>query len=429
MRRILSLWFCLLCSCVGTRTGNPTNADVPVGATLAKSSLPRETDPTLSGEESQTFAGDNHMFALDLYAELGKQPGNLFFSPYSIASALAMAYAGANGDTAAQMASTLHFSLPQPALHIAFNYADDVFALRQQQVAESQPGSMKGDGFQLNVVNQAWAATGFMFLDSYLDVLAENYGAGMFELDFGDFEGARGIINGWVSRHTAQRIPELLPTGSLSPNTMLVLTNAVYFKASWLEHFDPQQTTSERFHGESGDGDVSMMHWVGEARYASSNGYQAVARSFLSPSVVMLCVLPPEGQSTTDFDASQLTALLDALDSREVHLSLPKWKLDAAVMLKDALQNMGMRDAFDSSADFSAIIGRKGLSINQIYHSAFVSVDEQGVEAAAATAVSFADSGVTLAEPVTVSFDRPFIYLIYDEPTGQILFLGRASDL
>jgi serpin B len=242
-------------------------------------------------------------------------------------------------------------------------------------------------------------------------------------------DAARDIINGWVSDQTAQRIPELLPDDALSVETGLVLTNAVYFKGSWLEKLDPAQTMTESFHGESGDSDVSMMHSVGEALYATSNGYQMVARPFLSPSVMMLLVLPPDDQPTTAFDVSQFATLRDALSTYLVTLSLPKWQLDSARQLKvkAPLQDLGMQDAFDDArADFSGISTTR-LTISEIYHSAFVSVDEQGVEAAAATAVVSTKHSIPAS--VSLSFDRPFMFLVYDQPTGQILFFGRVTDL
>lgn len=429
MRTLVSMCLCLACGCVGTRTGNPSNPDVPLGATLAKSDLPRDDKPAVSADDAATFGRDNQAFALDLYAELGKQPGNLFFSPYSISTALAMAYAGAAGDTATEMANTLHFTLSQPTLHIAFNATDTALEQRQHQLVETDPAHPPtGDGFQLHLANQAWGRLGLHFLDTYLEVLATNYGAGMFTLDFSDPEAARGIINGWVSDQTEQRIPHLLPEHSLSQSTPLVLTNAVYFKASWLDDFDPQLTATATFHGETGDSDVSMMHYDGDAQYATVDGYQAVSRAFLSPSVQMLLVLPPEGASTSAFDASRLTAIRSALTPYYVNLSLPKWEFESANKLKGPLQNLGMTAAFDkASADFSGITGMRSLSIAEIYHNAFVTVDEHGAEAAAATAIVTQDAAAL--EQTAVTFDRPFIFMIYDEPTAQILFLGRVTDL
>lgn len=430
MRTLSVMCLCLACGCVGTRTGNPSNADVPVGATLAKSDKPRDAQPSLSFDDAATFGRDNQAFALDLYAELDKQqPGNLFFSPYSISTALAMAYAGAEGDTATEMASALHFTLSPPTLHIAFNATGSALEQRPHQLVHTDPATPPtGDGFQLHLENQAWARQGLGFADRYLDILATNYGAGVFTLDFSDPEAARTIINGWVSDRTEQRIPHLLPPDALGTNTQLVLTNAVYFKASWLDDFDPQLTASASFHGEQGDSDVSMMHYSGQAQYAMVGGYQAVARRFLSPSVQMLLILPPAGESTGTFNVARLTEIRAALMPYQVDLSLPKWEFESANTLKQPLRNLGMNAPFDEGADFSGITGMRGLSINQIYHNAFVTVDEHGAEAAAATAVVFADASGGL-DQATITFDRPFIFLIYDEPTAQILFLGRVTDI
>jgi serpin B len=204
--------------------------------------------------------------------------------------------------------------------------------------------------------------------------------------------------------------------------------DAVYFKASWLDDFDPQLTAAATFHGEHGDTQVSMMDYAGEAQYAMVGGYQAVARRFLSPSVQMLLILPPEGESTSTFNVARLTEIRTALMPYPVDLRLPKWEFESANALKQPLRKLGMNAPFDPGADFSGITGMGGISINEIYHNAFVTVDEHGAEAAAATAAVTADAAGGL-EQISATFDRPFIFLIYDEPTAQILFLGRVSDI
>jgi serpin B len=227
MRRLLGLWLCLACACTGTRTGN-LGKDAPPGVMVAQSSLSRDVHPSLADGNAQTFGSDNRAFALALYRELAKRPGNLFFSPYSVSTALAMTYAGARGDTETQMASALHFTLPQTDLHAAFNATDLALAKRKEQLIQSEGVTpTKGDGFQLRTVNQAWGQQGHAFSDAYLDVLATNYGAGMFLLDFSKAEAARMTINAWVADQTEQRIKDLLPESSISADTALVLTNAI----------------------------------------------------------------------------------------------------------------------------------------------------------------------------------------------------------
>jgi serpin B len=399
---------------------------------VARSSLSRDAHPSLADANAQTFSSDNRAFALALYRELAKRPGNLFFSPYSISTALAMTYAGAKGDTATQLASALHFTLPQSDLHAAFNATDLALAKRKDQLIQSEPGMpTKGDGFQLRVVNQAWGQQGHAFLDTYLDVLATNYGAGMFLLDFGKAEAARMTINAWVADQTEQRIKDLLPDGSITPDAALVLTNAIYFKASWLNEFEVSATTPGTFNSETGARSVEMMHAVTEATYAQVDGYQAVALPYVSPTVQMLVVLPAEGSfvdAQAKFDATLVDALVSNLAQAIVTLSLPKWTFDSENKLKAPLNQLGMKAAFEGGvADFSGMDGEpNSLYIEDVYHKAFVAVDEQGTEAAAATAVVV--SKHSLPQQVTISFDRPFMFLVYDTPTGQILFLGHLAD-
>jgi serpin B len=431
MRTLLGLWLCLACSCTGTRTGNPGHTgDIPAGVVLARSELSRDEHPALSSAQAQTFGSDNRAFALALYHALAQQPGNLFFSPYSISTALAMTYAGARGSTETEMASALHFTLPQAELHAAFNATDLTLAKRKDQlVSSSGPTPTKGDGFQLRNVNQAWGRKGYAFLDSYLDVLATNYGAGMFLLDFSKAEAARMTINQWVAEQTEQRIQDLLPADSIAADTALVLTNAIYFKASWLEAFEVSATTSATFSAEAAARTVDMMHADTKAAYALVDGYEAVALPYISQNVQMLLVLPPEGafaDATTKFDATLLDGLLAKLSQTSVTLSLPKWTFESQNKLKAPLNQLGMNAAFGAGADFSGMDGSRNLYIDEVYHKAFVAVDEQGTEAAAATAVVARE--LSIAPHVTVTFDRPFMFLVYDAPTGQILFVGHLAD-
>jgi serpin B len=433
MRRLFALFLCLACGCTGTRTGNPGhNGEVPAGVIVAQSELSRDEHPELSSAKAQTFGSDNRAFALAMYRELAKQSGNLFFSPYSISTALAMTYAGAKGTTATEIASALHFTLPQPELHAAFNATDLALAKRKDQLVPSSGSEpTTGDGFSLHVVNQAWGQKGYEFLDSYLDVLATNYGAGLFLLDYGKPEPARMTINDWVADQTEQRIEDLLPEGSIDSDTRLVLTNAIYFKASWFDEFEVSATKPATFTSEAGARNVEMMHAVTEMTYAKVDGYQAVLMPYISPDVRMLVVLPPEGtfaDVADKLDATLVDSLTSKLSRAIVTLSLPKWTFESENKLSAPLKVLGMNAAFAAGgADLSGMDGMPGhLYIDEVYHKAFVAVDEKGTEAAAATAV--VASATSLPPQVTVTFDRPFMFLVYDEPTGQILFLGHLTD-
>jgi serpin B len=340
--------------------------------------------------------------------------------------ALAMTYAGARGDTEREMASALRFGLPQASLHKAFNATD----LALQGRAQELPEAASGDGFALRVTNGDFLQKGRSFQDAYLDVLAQQYDAGLYLADFAaDPERERSAINTWVLDRTEQRIDELLPQGSIGSDVAFVLVNAIYFKASWFEKFDPKDTMPGTFHAPAGDVQVQMMHRSVE-QYVRGDGYQAVELSYISPAVRALFILPDEGQLAAleaKLERAWFDQLRQSLGRASVSLSLPRFRFDAEIQLRDALQALGMQRAFAAgAADFSGMSGSPGdLYIDQVYHKAFVAVDEEGTEAAAATAVVGRD--VSLTVPVVLTFDRPFLFVIYDEPTGQILFMGRLS--
>ncbi len=373
------------------------------------------------------LSAGNSAFAFDLYGNLKTQGENLFFSPYSISTALAMTYAGAAGETADQMAGTLHFDLPSDGLHAAFNaYALDLEARAKADV--------EGTPFELSIANSLWGQDGFAFRPEFLDLLAENYAAGMRLVDFvKDPEACRQVINQWVSDETRKRIEDLIPEGAIDAMTRLVLANAIYFKASWMTAFDPDATATEPFHLISGESvDVQMMHADEPYRYAVGDGYQAIELPYQSGDMSMVILVPDEGQFQDFEDAlgpEGLEGVLGEMTYGPVHLGLPRFTYESAFSLKDALEGLGMIDAFDPDrADFSGMDGARDLYISSVLHKAFVAVDEEGTEAAAATAVIMGVTSAPAGEPITITVDRPFIYLIRDGQTGGILFLGRVAD-
>lgn len=423
---ILPLW----AACDGTSTGNPMDGpgtgQPPKGATLLKSNLSRQTDPELSEADQATLSQGSGAFAFDLYRVLAQPGENLFFSPFSVSVALAMTYAGARGGTEIEMQNALHFELGQALLHPAFNATLQALDKRGTELQNDS----KGTGFELRIVNQAWGQDGYPFLPSYLDTLATNYGAGLFTVNFGNSEPTRGIINDWVAEQTVQRIKDLLPSGALSGDTRLVLTNAIYFKANWLSQFKVESTQDSAFHAPDVERTVSMMHQTLDANYAEGEGYQAVELPYLSPAVRMVLILPTEGTFDTfasGLDAAAFADIRAGLQEHTVTLSLPKFEFESKNRLKGALSSLGMPTAFGDGADFSGIAGGvESLWIDEVYHKAFVAVDEEGTEAAAATAVVITRES---AKPsATLSFDRPFVFAIYDQPTGQVLFLGNLLD-
>lgn len=399
----------------------------PADPSVAQSDMPRELQPRVSTADAATLAEGNATFAFELYAGAVGGDGNVFFSPFSLSTALAMTYAGARDVTATQMASALHFDLPQVQLHPAFNAVDLALASRNELAAP-----YSGQGVELTVANAIWGQRGFAFRDAFLDVLAANYGAGLRLADFSaDPEAARAMINGWVERTTRNRIRDLLPQGSVSELTRLVLTNAIYFKAPWLHPFDADDTTTATFTTLSGAPvSVSMMRQTLTARYARVDRAQAVELPYNGGQVAMMLLVPdlgalPAFENTLDY--AHYRAIADALGERHVHLGLPKFRFEHALSSVEALRALGMTAAFDpGAADFSGIDGTRELFITDILHKAFIAVDEKGTEAAAATAVVV---GVTSAptESVTLTIDRPFLIVIRDIPTDTILFLGRVT--
>ncbi|MDD5700683.1 MAG: serpin family protein [Dehalococcoidales bacterium] len=409
-----------------TTTGTPTTTTPtvkPVSFETVKSNQSRIISPYVTDTQLTTLVQGNGEFAFDLYHALRqKETGNIFYSPYSISSALAMTYAGARGETEKQMAETLCFTLPQEELHPAFNSVALALESRGQET-ENQDKM----GFILKNVNAIWGQRGEKFLPDFLDVLAENYGAGMKTLDFArDPEKSRLTINDWVSEQTANKIRELLPEGSINASVFLVLTNAIYFKANWFFQFDEKNTSDGQFNLLNGQVTVPMMHQTEYFDYAEGDGYQAVELLYRNRKLSMVVLLPEQGQFEkfeNSLQYSQLEEILNNLESRQVILSMPKFKFASKSILKQTLSKMGMPIAFTGGADFSGIV-EGGGSISEVYHDAFIAVDELGTEAAAATAVAIA--GVMPGGPVEFTMERPFLFLIRDIDTNTVLFMGRV---
>jgi serpin B len=397
------------------------------GFELASSQVERQADPPVEDQQLQSLVQGNTAFALHLYQALrASQEGdsNLFTSPYSISAALAMTYAGARGETEAQMADTLHFTLSQDELHPAFNALD-------QQLSSLGEGSEEGDNFKLNIANSLWGQKGYTFLPEFLDLLARSYGAGLRLLDFSDPEKASQIINGWVEEQTEDKIKDLVPAQALSPATRLVLANAIYFNALWQHPFQEGATQEGPFTLIDGSQvSVPMMSQSESFIYAQGDGYQAIELPYRSSSASMVILLP-DAKSFREFEdtleADRLGEILDGMTFTGVSLSMPKFEYESKFQLAKTLSEMGMPAAFGPQADFSGMDGQGGLFIGSVIHQAFVSVDEEGTEAAAATAVVMLESAAPMPE-VEMTIDHPFIFLIRDRDSGAILFLGRVMN-
>ncbi len=414
------LAFLMLAAC-----GDEEAPTDPVGATVLRSEMARITSPDVPATDIDAVAEGNRAFAFDLYSELRDEDGNLFMSPYSISVALAMTYAGAEGNTETQMRDVMHF-IDEARLHPALNATDLALMSRGDEASGSDDGP-----FRLNVVNATWGQTGYTFLPSYLDVLGENYGAPMYLLDFSsDPEGSRMVINDWVEERTENRIQELIPMGVITPITTLVLTNAIYFNAAWNQPFEESNTDDGAFTRLDGNTvTVPMMFQDEEHRYAEGEGYRVVELAYDEPDLAMVLVLPDEGrfdEIEAGLNETTYQTIMSELSDYRVAVTMPKFEYESAFGLNDALMALGMTDAFSGAADFSGMDGTHTLFIQSVLHKAFIAVNEAGTEAAAATAVVV--GRVSAPEPAEIALDRPFLYFIVDRPTGELLFLGRVLE-
>jgi len=393
---------------------------------VIQSDKPRETSPDVDDTDLTMLVNGNSDFAFDLYQAFNKENDNIFYSPYSISLALAMTYAGARSKTEQQMADTLHFILPQDRLHPAFNSLD----IELSQRGEGAQGK-DGEGFRLNIVNAIWGQKDYKFLTTFLDTLAENYGAGLRLLDFISApEESRLTINNWVSDQTEDRIEDLIPQGLINELTRLVLTNAIYFNAAWRYPFNEDMTGDGPFYLlDGGKVTVPMMRQTESFGYAEGEGYQAVELPYDGGELSMVILLPQSGQFEAfegSLDAQRVEDMVKALELKQVAVAMPQFEFESSFSLKETLAMMGMPVAFRSlGADFSGMTGNFDLFIGDVVHKAFVSVDEAGTEAAAATAVVMMNKMVPEI-PVVVTIDHPFIFLIRDIETGAILFIGRV---
>ncbi|MBL8132497.1 MAG: serpin family protein [Anaerolineae bacterium] len=385
-------------------------------------------------QEGMTAAvvSDNNAFAFDLYRQMSATTADSFvFSPFSVSLALAMTYNGAIGETAAQMASTMHFSLDQTALNRAL--ADVTAQLLQAGNAEATEYEPER---RLAIANALWGEQSFPFNASFLAQLEADYGAGLNLVDFvGAAEAARVRINTWIEDNTNGLIRDIVPPGAVSEVTRLALANAVYFKSNWIAQFEESHTQDEPFTRLDGSTvSTAMMHQQERFLFLDEDGYQAVSLPY-GGGMAMEIYLPDAGA----FEAFEQNFTPDMLLLRSsgaygpVILTLPRWKTETNAPMTDLLQQMGMTLPFTGDADFSGMIDTartaERLAISDVLHKAFISVDEHGTEAAAATVVMMGATGAPQPqEPFVFTADRPFVYAIVDQTTGTVLFMGRVLD-
>ena len=371
-------------------------------------------------EEVQTLAKSNNEFAFDLYSKLAKRDGNLFLSPTSISTALAMTSAGAEGVTAKEMATTLNFTQPEEEVHSAFA---SLMAMLN---------APEKDAYELRMANRLWGQTGYGFLPKYLATTKKQYGAELAQLDFvNQPDKSRKEVNTWVEEQTNDKITDLLPQGSITDMTRLVLTNAIYFKGKLEHEFDKKETKDSPFTTAAGKKVESPLMFQSEKfKYSETEDVQLLEMPYKGDDLSMLVVLPKkvEGLSAVEknLNAGNVEKWTAAIRKQEVKTHIPRFKLTEEFQLNSTLAELGMPSAFDpGKANFTGMNGRKDLFISAAIHKAFVEVNEEGTEAAAATGIVV---GVTSLppEPKVFRADHPFVFMIRDNRTGSILFMGRV---
>ncbi len=397
-------------------------------ASLAQSSLKRIADPAVPASDLSALVQGDNAFALDMYHSLRSSNGNLAFSPYSLSVALAMPYAGARGDTEKQMAQALHYTLPQDRLHPAFNRLD------QDLAKEGQPSSGEAEPMQLKIANAVWAEQTFSFLQSYLDLIAQDYGAGIRLADIiHNADGVRQQINNWVSQQTNNKIKDLIPAGAMDDATRMVLVNAIYFKADWSNEFDPSNTQDVPFTLLDGTQVTSKQmsdHFSG-VPYSSGDGWQAIELPYVGDTAAMDLIVPDAGRFQnfeSSLDAQKLNSIIGSMQPVAIQLAMPKFSFRSTFDMGGTLAGLGMADALDANlADFSGMTGKRDLYITKVVHRAYIAVDEKGTEAAAATGIVMGLTSIMIPDK-QLTIDRPFLFVIRDVQSGQILFLGRVMD-
>ncbi len=381
---------------------------------------------SVQAAQTESLVEGNTAFALDLYARLSGAPGNLFFSPYSISTCLAMTYAGARGDTETQMGRVLHFSKGDARLHSSFGEL-------QQQLNDAE----KQNGIQLDIANALWAQKGEPFLPAFLKIAQDDYQASVNQADFKtSADAVTREINRWVAQKTKDKIQDILSPGSLDDLTRLVLANAIYFKGTWASPFEKAATSTSPFHiSTSSQVDTLLMVHFDDVKYTGNNDFQAVELPYSGNELSMVILLPRQidalGQLERQLTPAFLARLLAQMQKQNVKIFLPRFKLESGFKLNDTLAKMGMPDAFIwQKANFFGLNGTNSLYISGVFHKAWSEVTEEGTEAAAATVPVAATMGIEepASPPPVFRADHPFIFLIRGTRSGSLLFVGRLTD-
>jgi serpin B len=412
-----------------TTSGAPTPTTPVAAGELVRADLPRATATGVTDEEIAQLVAGNAEFAFDLFRVIAGDE-NTMLSPNSIAAALTMTYGGARTTTAEEMRTVLRLALLDERIHAARNELD----LRVNAEPPVNPAD-DSQPFAIRTSNSVWGQPGYPFLDAFLELLATDYDAGVQLADFAsDPDGARVAINDWVEERTEGRIEDLIPPGVINQATRLVLVNAIWFKANWANQFDPAQTAPGPFTLLDGSTvGAEMMHGTSTMRYATGDGWESVTVPYAGDAD-MVVVLPDLGrfaEIAAGFGPEDLAAITAGAEVRSVDLTMPKFEFVSEFGLKEPLRTLGMVEAFnpppgEGTADFTGITAERELFVQDVVHKSFIKVDEQGTEAAAATAVII---GLSAAPPpATMTLDHPFLFVIQHRSTGEILFIGQVTN-
>lgn len=381
---------------------------------------------------AENTATANNGFGCALYKKLGVEPGNLFFSPYSISVALTMTRIGARGATAEQMDAVLHTS----DLDVAKGHNALAKALTPRRVPDGGRRRQRVPSYEMHVANNLWGQVGLEFRADFLGVLDKQYDAPLKRVDFRETAKVRKLINDWVAQHTKGRIKDIVPKDLPKPDTLLALGNAIYFKAAWAKAFKEFRTKPAPFttHG-GGKVEVPMMAHTDRLPYAETDDAQILELPYRGGDCSMVIVLPKTAKGLPalekKLDANTLASFRGQLKSRMVAVKFPRFEFTNPFRLKDPLIALGMRNAFSAElADFSGMTEKEKLIIGAVLHKAFIAVDEKGTEAAAATIVMMKRSGGRRKtdDPVPFVADHPFLFVIQHRKTGCVLFMGRVHD-
>ena len=385
-----------------------------------------QTQLNWAAGDAKPYAAASNLFGYSLFSELAKTSGdrNLVFSPYSVSSAMTIAYEGAGGKTATEMAAAMHL----PA---------DKGTLRGSFAGLYGKLNSAGSGVELSTANAIWVHKDYQLKEGYLAVLRDAYAAGATNLDFSG--GAEGIINNWVEQRTNGKIKDLIPSGALSPMAPVVITNAVYFKGKWEQEFDKSKTQKEDFSLVSGEKVQAMMmgrlYENNRTNYAEDGAAQAIELPYQGRNTSMVLILPKEegaggiGFVEQELADGKLAQWRAALTPEKVSIYMPKFRLEETYGLEKVLSGMGMPTAFSDAADFGNMTDERNLKIGRVIHKVYVDVDEEGTEAAAATAVIMQATAYPMPEQIKVfRADRPFFFAIVEKDSGAVLFLGKVMD-